>query len=103
MTPFGARLDIEIIRVPHPLAADRSEYHTDESETKYIHFLLNQRTLPLGKSFPKCDASRVDGWCALDTFLQVQEEMAGLAKFEEACFGEFKDVPYGAILDGAPA
>ena len=50
VTPFGARLDIEIIKTPKPLSADRDGY-LDGEETKYIHFILNQRTLPLGKSF----------------------------------------------------
>ncbi|CAK7264994.1 hypothetical protein SEPCBS57363_001355 [Sporothrix epigloea] len=104
VVPFGARLDIEIIRAPKPVRADRAGYGDgeDAKETKYIHFLLNQRTLPLGLSFPECDASRVDGWCELTTFLHVQEAMPGLAKYNEACFGPFTSQPYGTILDGAP-
>lgn len=93
LTPFAARLDIEVIKAPKPVRADRggSGYVETEGskETKYIHFMLNQRTLPLGWSFPECDASRVDGWCELDTFLKVQEKMPGLANFEETCFGNF--------------
>lgn len=101
MTPFGARLDIEIIRTPKPLAADRSGYHGG-GETKYIHFVLNQRTIPLGWSFPECDPDRKDGWCKLETFLQVQEGMADLAKYDYACYGDYPSTPYGVILDGAP-
>ncbi|CAK7213269.1 hypothetical protein SBRCBS47491_001745 [Sporothrix bragantina] len=106
VVPFGARLDIEIIRAPKPVRADRAGYvdsdGDDAKETKYIHFILNQRTIPMGLSFPECDASRVDGWCELETFLQVQEAMPGRAKYDEACFGPFKQQPYGVILDGAP-
>ncbi|KAB5536500.1 acid phosphatase [Coniochaeta sp. 2T2.1] len=89
MTPFGARLDIEIIKTPKPLAADRSGYLPTGGETKYVHFILNQRTVPLGWSFPECDVYRVDGWCEFDTFLQVQDRMPGLADYERVCHGEY--------------
>lgn len=89
LTPFGARLDIEIIRTPKPLAADRSGYLPTGGETKYVHFVLNQRTVPLGWSFPECDIYRVDGWCEFDTFLQVQDKMPGLADYEQVCHGEY--------------
>ena len=102
IVPFGARLDIEIIRAPKPVAADRSDSSPSGGETKYIHFVLNQRTVPLGVSFPECDASRVDGWCELSTFLRVQEEMPKKAKYDEACFGKYTARPYGMIMDGAP-
>lgn len=94
ITPFGARLDIEIIKAPKPVRADRggdsgSGYVEEEGakETKYIHFVLNQRTVPLGYSFSECDAARVDGWCELETFLAVQDKMPALANFDETCFG----------------
>ena len=101
ITPFGARLDIEIIRAPKPVSPNRDGY-LKGGQTKYIHFILNQRTLPLGKSFPECDVNRKDGWCELDTFLKVQEEMAKLAEFDYACFGGYTKQPYGAVTDGAP-
>lgn len=102
ITPFGARLDIEIIRTPKPFKADRSGYDESGGETKYIHFVLNQRTLPLGWSFPECDVERKDGWCELETFLKVQEEMPGLANYDKACHGEIETVPYGVVYDGRP-
>ena len=101
LTPFGARFDIEIIRTPLPLSPNRDEYQ-EGKETKYVHFMVNQRTVPLGVSLPDCDSSRVDGWCELNTFVRVQEGMTKLAKFDEACFGEYKPVEYGDIVDGAP-
>lgn len=102
MVPFGARLDVEIIKTPRPVAADRSGYLPTGPETTYIHFILNQRTLPLGWSFPECDVYRLDGWCELDTFLKVQDEMEKLAKYDEACFSDYKPQPYGVVMDGAP-
>lgn len=89
LTPFGARLDIEIIKAPKPVRADRGGdgYLAEGGETKYIHFVMNQRTVPLGYSFPECDAGRLDGWCELETFLKVQEEMPKLANFDETCYG----------------
>lgn len=110
LTPFGARLDIEIIQTPKPLKADRSGYIGEtEQVTKYVHFVLNQRTVPLGWSFPECDAARLDGWCEFETFLKVQEDMPRRARYEYACFGEFgkgdeeSDLfEYGVVEDGAP-
>lgn len=102
LTPFGARLDMEIIETPKPLSPHRDGYLSGE-KTKYVHFVLNQRTLPLGKSFPECDPERRDGWCELDTFLKIQDEMLAKAEFDYACFGDYPAVPFGEVTDGAPA
>ncbi|KZL73390.1 3-phytase A precursor (histidine acid phosphatase) [Colletotrichum tofieldiae] len=102
ITPFGARLDIEIIKTPKPFKADRSGYDEDGGETKYVHFILNQRTVPLGWSFPECDAERKDGWCEFETFLKVQEDMPELADYDRACHGDIETVPYGVVYDGRP-
>ncbi|RKK06336.1 hypothetical protein BFJ66_g15271 [Fusarium oxysporum f. sp. cepae] len=83
ITPFGARLDIEIIKAYKPISPARDRY-LEGNDTKYIHFVLNQRTIPL------------------DTFLKVQEEMADKAKFDYACFGDYPSLPYGEVTDGAP-
>lgn len=101
MTPFGGRLDMEVIRTPHPLAADRSAY-LDGGETRYMHFVLNQRTVPLGWSLPECDVARVDGWCELGAFVRVQKGMPARAQYDRACFGEYDAGPYGSIVDGTP-
>ncbi|KAK3328849.1 phosphoglycerate mutase-like protein [Apodospora peruviana] len=106
MTPFGARLDIEIIQTPKPVKADRSGYEDGGELTKYVHFVLNQRTLPLGWSFPECDDTRVDGWCELGQFLKAQEAMPRRARFEYACFGDWTSEEgvgeFGFTDDGAP-
>ncbi|KHO00010.1 3-phytase A precursor [Metarhizium album ARSEF 1941] len=101
LTPFGARLDMEVIQTPQPLSPNRDGYLRG-GQTKYIHFVLNQRTLPLGKSLPECDASRRDGWCELDTFIKVQDDMAARANFDHACFGDYPAVKYGEVTDGVP-
>jgi len=103
LTPFAARLDMEIIKTPSPLSGDRSQgaVYSAGDETKYIHFVLNQRTLPLGLNFPEC-GQRDDGWCELETFLKVQEGSFAKADYEYACFGDYEAVPYGGITDGAP-
>jgi hypothetical protein len=100
MEPFAARLDIEVIKTPQPLSAKRE--YIEGKETTYVHFILNQRTLPLGFSFPDCGADRLDGWCELDTFLKVQKVSAALAQYNYACNGDYPTVPYGQITDGAP-
>ncbi|EGY21722.1 3-phytase A [Verticillium dahliae VdLs.17] len=102
LTPFAARLDIEIIRAPKPVKADRSGYADKGGETKYVHFVLNQRTVPLGVSFEECDVGRVDGWCEFETFLEVQDKMEKLADFDRACFGEVPQRPFGEVNDGRP-
>ncbi|KAB8302460.1 hypothetical protein EYC80_005868 [Monilinia laxa] len=100
MEPFGARLDIEVIKTPKPLAANRT--YVDGKETTYIHFILNQRTIPLGFSFPECGADRLDGWCELETFLDVQSKSTKEAQYEYACFGDYPAEPYGSVTNGAP-
>lgn len=101
VTPFGARLDMEIIQTPKPLSPNRDGYLEGEA-TRYIHFVLNQRTLPLGKSFPECDVDRKDGWCELETFLKIQEDMPAKANYDYACFGDYPTRPYGEVTDGVP-
>ena len=99
LEPFAARLDIELVQTPSPLSEDRTYIEGDK--TTYIHFVLNQRTIPLGVSFPEC-GERLDGWCELETFLKVQESAEELAMYDYACNGDYAAVPYGDVTDGAP-
>ena len=104
LQPFAARLDIEVISAPHPVSATRKDdwnEYTEGGPTKYIHFIINQRTLPLGKSFPEC-GQRTDGWCELSIFLETQKDSLAKARYEESCNGDYPAVRYGTIMDGVP-
>ncbi|KAF2214126.1 hypothetical protein CERZMDRAFT_58067 [Cercospora zeae-maydis SCOH1-5] len=104
MEPFAARLDMEIIETPKPLQGDRKHgdvYEDEGGVTRYIHFILNQRTIPLGKSLEKC-GERDDGWCELTTFMEVQSEMLDVAEYDFSCNGEYPAVPFGEITNGVP-
>ncbi|KAI4148053.1 MAG: hypothetical protein L6R39_002912 [Caloplaca ligustica] len=105
LQPFGARVDIEVIPSPKPISATRLASTTDVYEsgapTTYIHFIINQRTLPLGASFPAC-GNRTDGWCELQTFLRVQNNSLAEARYEYACNGKYDAVPYGELTNGVP-
>lgn len=106
LQPFGARVDVEIIKAPHPVSPSRtgaSNAYTDTKgpETTYVHFLISQRTLPLGASFPSC-GNRTDGWCEVNTFLATQKDSLAAAQYDFACNGKYPAVPYGNITNGAP-
>ena len=46
LQPFGARVDIEIIKAPRPVCASRSGAHYEHGDpTTYIHFIINQACL----------------------------------------------------------
>ena len=101
LEPFGTRLDIEIIKSPQPVPANRSANYTSGPPTTYVHFILNQRTLPLGVSFPAC-GNRLDGWCEFNTFVGTQNNSLALANYTYACNGKYPAVPYGNVTNGAP-
>lgn len=89
LEPFGARLDIEIIKAPSPVAANRTtsaNAYLSGSPTTYVHFIVNQRTLPLGASFAAC-GNRTDGWCELNTFLSIQNSSLATAMYNYSCNG----------------
>ena len=101
---FGSRIDIEIIKAPQPVAANRTSpanAYTSGPPTSYVHFLVNQRTLPLGTSFPAC-GNRTDGWCELSTFLNVQAGSLAAAQYDYSCNGKYPAVPYGSLSNGVP-
>lgn len=104
MTPFAARLDMEVIETPRPLKASRKsgdEWEERGKVTRYVHFVLNQRTIPLGRSYPQC-GDRDDGWCELETFIEVLETKVNEAEYEFSCFGDWEETPYGSVVDGVP-
>lgn len=104
LQPFGARIDIELIKAPQPVAANRTDAgnaYTSGPPTSYIHFIINQRTLPLGASFEAC-GQRTDGWCELQTFIDIQSQSLNNASYDYSCNGKYPSVPYGSITDGVP-
>ncbi|KAF1831309.1 3-phytase A precursor [Decorospora gaudefroyi] len=103
LQPFAGRLDIEVIKAPAPVSTKRTKknIYLDGEPTSYVHFILNQRTIPLGKSHKEC-GDREDGWCEMETFLKVQQKQIELADYEHACFGDYDDPAYGDITDGRP-
>ncbi|KZF26967.1 phosphoglycerate mutase-like protein [Xylona heveae TC161] len=101
LVPFAGRFDIEIIKTPQPVPEDRSTDYIGGPPTTYIHFIVNQRTLSLGRSFPECGL-RADGWCELGTFIDIQKGSLKEADFDFACFGNYPSLPYGSIKNGAP-
>ncbi|KAF2786734.1 phosphoglycerate mutase-like protein [Melanomma pulvis-pyrius CBS 109.77] len=104
LEPFAGRLDIEVIQAPAPVSATRSpdaSVYLQGPPTSYVHFILNQRTIPLGKSLDEC-GERDDGWCEMEVFLAAQKKQIELADFEHACFGEYEGGKYGDVEDGRP-
>ncbi|ORY14196.1 3-phytase A precursor [Clohesyomyces aquaticus] len=103
LEPFAGRLDIEIIKAPAPINPNRSDpnIYLEGPPTSYVHFVLNQRTIPLGRSLEGC-GDRDDGWCEFDTFLEVQKKQIELADYEYACFGDYDSGRYGDVTDGRP-
>lgn len=103
VTPFGARLDIEVITTPAPLKTDNCmKYETAKGgETLYIHFVLNQRTIPLGRSYEQCGDLK-NGWCEMGAFLDATKDIVEESQYEYACFGDYEAVPYGMIENGVP-
>lgn len=106
IVPFAARFNIEIIKTPRPVRGKRSNDHHGSvyehkgPETTYVHMLINQRTISLGRNIPEC-GRRDDGWCELETFITAQKENIAKAKFEDSCFGDYPAPAYGDIKTGA--
>lgn len=103
LQPFAGRLDIEVIKAPAPVNPDRSskKVYLDGEPTSYVHFILNQRTIPLGRSLKEC-GDRDDGWCEMETFIKVQQKQIELADYDYACFGDYEAPKYEEITDGRP-
>ncbi|THC95799.1 hypothetical protein EYZ11_004709 [Aspergillus tanneri] len=107
IVPFAARLNIEIIWAPYKVKRHRSHdvnkdpYIRGTEDTYYVHFLLNQRTIPLHDSFKKCEY-RSDGWCELSTFLRIQSRSLKKANFDLSCTGNWTLGNYRDVHDGVP-
>jgi len=100
LEPFAARMVIEKIQCSTPVSPTRCGSMTGNATT-YIHLLLNQRTVPLGVSYPVC-GNRIDGWCEFGDYLSSLSSANELANFTYACFGNYSASTYGSITNGAP-
>lgn len=113
MTPFGARLITEVIgcSVPDPAPQEYHRtpytpgqygYNSANATNKFIRMRLNSGILPLATIRGGACADRVDGLCALDKFVQSQQEAENLANYDYSCFGNWtlSDPQSGADLDG---
>jgi len=101
MEPFGARLDIEILKAPAPVDPTRINGYLPGNATTYIHFILNQRTVPLGYSYAGCGL-RADGWCEIGAFMNATKNLWAESNYAYACNANYPAVPYGNITTGAP-
>ncbi|KAJ5093730.1 hypothetical protein N7456_009591 [Penicillium angulare] len=104
IVPFAGRFNIEVIKAPRPVLAKRPRDSRDSAydngtETTYVHMVMNQRTIPLGRSISEC-GQRDDGWCELDTFIKAQKENIVKANYDESCFGDYSTPKYGSIKNG---
>jgi hypothetical protein len=100
--PFAARMVLEKIQCSAPINSDRSDpSESATGSTTYMHMLLNQRTVPLGKSYSAC-GNRSDGWCEFGAFLESLESASELVNYDFACFGNYSAVPYANITNGVP-
>lgn len=105
MVPFGCRLDIELIDSPQPIKAQRSPSDANPymsgGPTTYIHFVLNQRTLPLYPGIKAC-GDRSDGYCELTTWMNFQQDAAKKANYNYSCYGNYSALPFDSVTNGAP-
>lgn len=74
-------------------------YNTTAGPTTYVHIVINQRTVPLGRSYPAC-GDRDDGWCEIDTYMDVLGGLLDTARYEFSCFGDYPSPNYGSVTDG---
>ena len=109
LVPFAGRLNIELITAPHKVVTKRSarggddaNYVSGTAATRYVHFVQNQRTLPLHLSIPACE-ERDDGWCELSAFLEAQKANVVRAQYDYTCNGNWTLGAWGSVRDGVPA
>ncbi|EFY97843.1 histidine phosphatase superfamily (branch 2) [Metarhizium robertsii] len=104
LTPFGANLITEVIgcgasdpepvesrRVPY--APGQYGYEASNSSYKFVRMRLNNGILPLntirGGQCGNATSGRLDGLCALGSFLESQESAFELSNYAFACFGNY--------------
>ena len=120
LTPFGGRLVTEVIGCstsnPAPVAAHHTQYTPGQygyspsnATNKFIRMRLNNGILPLnsirGGMCGTANSGRVDGMCALQSFIASQANSYALSNYDYACFGNYtvKNATSGFDYDGTVA
>lgn len=100
VVPFGSQTYIEVIECDEEVPADRSALAVNgTSTTKYIHFILNDHTLPLHANVPEYCPERADGWCEFNNFTTYLDTLWSGAEYEKSCYG---DIANATVTDGVP-
>lgn len=101
VVPFGSQTYIEIIECDEEVPADRSALAVNgTSTTKYVHFILNDHSLPLHANIPEYCPERADGWCELTNFTTYLDTLWDADEFEYSCLGNSND--NSTSTDGTP-
>lgn len=77
LTPFAARLAVEIIEC-------------EDEQDDFIHFTLNQRTVPLDTRKYGSGYRKNDGWAKLGSWLSGISDRNEMAAWNYACYGEYE-------------
>ena len=67
-------------------------YDPNTASHKFIRMRLNNGILPLTSIPGGACKGRTDGLCAMDKFLESQEQASARANYQYACFGNYKIV-----------
>jgi hypothetical protein len=115
LTPFGARLVVEVIGCgesdPTAVSSTRTYttpgqygYNANNATHKFVRMRLNNGILPINEGIGSggCEG-REDGLCALDKFLESQQSAYELSNYDYACFGNYtvSNVTGGVDYNGA--
>ncbi|GMM37382.1 hypothetical protein DASC09_047070 [Saccharomycopsis crataegensis] len=100
IVPFAGHLVFEVIECDEPVPSDRSAESQQGQTIKYVHALLNDRTLPLDQRSISSCAERADGWCEFNTFVSYLESLHDEAMFDYSCYGSYSSDP---VTNGVPS
>lgn len=104
LTPFGANLITEVIgcssKNPEAVASPRVAYtpgqfgyDASKASNKFVRMRLNRGILPLhtirGGACGNSTSGRLDGLCAMDSFVKSQDKAYELSNYDYACFGDY--------------
>jgi hypothetical protein len=81
-------------------------YNPNDASHKFVRMRLNNGILPLNTlregSCGNAQTGRVDGMCAMSSFIESQKNVESLANYDFACFGNYtiKNPTSGFDFDG---